>query len=143
MRSTFFALSAPAGFVAAAGACAPTAGPSVPPPEPPRLETPPVASAPSPPPSAPVTAEPTQRTESEKARDDARMPLALAILDAYTSGSPQLTSDGTHFVFASRRDGSRQYYLAETAHPSAPPLQLTRGADRAAAAVLSRDGRSL
>jgi dipeptidyl aminopeptidase/acylaminoacyl peptidase len=88
-------------------------------------------------------ATPTVRTDTQRARDDARAPLANAIMDAYTNYSPQLSRDGKKVLFGSRRDGNREYYLSDVATPAAPPIQLTHGPERAGTAVFSRDGKSI
>jgi dipeptidyl aminopeptidase/acylaminoacyl peptidase len=87
-------------------------------------------------------AAPTVRTAEQRARDDARSGLANAILDAYGNYSPRFSHDRKQVLFASNRDGNRQYYLADVLHPSVPPVALTHGPERAAGGVLTRDGRS-
>jgi dipeptidyl aminopeptidase/acylaminoacyl peptidase len=64
-------------------------------------------------------------------------------MDAYTNGNPQLSRDGKTVLFASRRDGNREYYLGEVASPSAPPILLTHGPERASSASFTRDGKSV
>jgi acetyl esterase/lipase len=90
-----------------------------------------------------VDAQPTLRTAEQRARDDTRSPLANAILDAYGNYGPRLSHDRKQVLFASSRDGNRQYYLADVLKPSAPPIALTHGPERAAGGVLMRDGKSV
>jgi hypothetical protein len=110
---------------------------------PPAVDLPrvtPTAIATSPP--AP-DARPTLRTAEQRARDDARSPLASAILDAYGNYSPRLSHDRKQVLFASNRNGNRQYYLGDVLHPSAPPIAFTHGQERAAGGVFTRDGKSV
>ena len=58
-------------------------------------------------------ASPTARTPEQKARDDARLPLANDIVDAYGNYSPKFSRDGKRSLFGSNRDGNRQYYLSD------------------------------
>jgi dipeptidyl aminopeptidase/acylaminoacyl peptidase len=90
-----------------------------------------------------IDASPTVRTAGQRARDEARAPLANAILDAYTNWDAHLSRDGRRVLFGSRRDGNREYYLGEVAAPAAPPIQLTHGPERAVGAAFTRDGKSV
>ncbi len=53
-----------------------------------------------------IDAQPTQRTESERARDDAAAPRVRELLDAYTNFGGVLSPDGTKLLFRSDRNGS-------------------------------------
>ncbi len=118
---------------------------------PPSLATPAlpssVAPAASPDASASIApvadSSPTVLTTDEQARDAARAPLAKAIVGAFTNFAPRRSPDGKKLLFGSRRDGNRQYYLADLASPSSPPVALTRNADRATAATFALDGKSV
>jgi Tol biopolymer transport system component len=94
-------------------------------------------------PAAPADSSPTERTAEQKARDDARAPLANALLDAYVNATPDFSPDRTKVVFASRRGENREYYLGDVANPSAPPVVITHGPERATSAFFSRDGKSI
>jgi dipeptidyl aminopeptidase/acylaminoacyl peptidase len=120
----------------ACGAGARTGTESAPPPAHDALPAPAV-----PPPV--LDASPTARTAEQLARDDARAPLANAILDGYTNSEAQLSRDGRRVLFGSRRDGNREYYIADVATPAAAPILLTRGPERAVAAAFTRDGKSV
>ena len=120
----------------------------------PPIEAP---APPSHPPAAPPTAapaastalasapdaHPTERTAPQHARDEARAPLANAIMDAYTNFGPLLSRDGKKVLFGSSRDGNRQYYLSDVAAPGALPVAITHGPERAGTAAFSRDGKSV
>jgi dipeptidyl aminopeptidase/acylaminoacyl peptidase len=108
--------------------------------------TPSAALAPAgspPPPAAPADASPTERTPEQRARDEARAPLANALLDAYSNGTPDFSPDRKKVLFASRRGENREYYLGEVASPSAPPVAVTHGPERATSAFFARDGKSV
>jgi WD40-like Beta Propeller Repeat len=62
---------------------------------------------------------PTQRTPEQKARDEARAPLANALLDAYSNATPDFSPDRRKILFASRRGANREYYLGDVARRSA------------------------
>jgi dipeptidyl aminopeptidase/acylaminoacyl peptidase len=106
---------------------------------------PPPAVAPVTPTAAPLApdATPTERTADQKARDDARVPLANAILDAYTNFRPRFSQDRKKVLFGSRRDGNVEFYLSDVASPSAAPIAITRGPERAREATFTRDGKSI
>jgi dipeptidyl aminopeptidase/acylaminoacyl peptidase len=126
-------------------ACADAAPPPAAPPAPP---SPPVAPpAPAPP---PVSSEPTVLTDAQKTRDEARVPLATAIVDAYSNWGGFFSSlvanvspDGRHVVFASTRDGLPEIYEGDTAHVAAPPRAVTLGPQRAIWADYTLDGKSI
>ncbi len=82
-------------------------------------------------------------TAEQKARDDARRPLANAIIDAFSNYAPRFSPDRKKIVFGSRRSGNREIYLADVARPDAAPVALTHGPERAESAFFSRDGRSM
>jgi dipeptidyl aminopeptidase/acylaminoacyl peptidase len=82
-------------------------------------------------------------TAEQKARDDARLPLADAIIDAYANYDARFSPDRKKVVFGSRRSGNRQIYLADVARPDAPPVAITQGPERAENAFFSRDGKSI
>ncbi len=71
------------------------------------------------PPASPADATPTVRTPEQKARDDARAPLANALLDAFTNATPDFSPDRKKVLFASRRGANREYYLGEVGNPGA------------------------
>jgi dipeptidyl aminopeptidase/acylaminoacyl peptidase len=123
-------------------ACAP-APPAGPPPSTSQAASVSVQQVAAPVPPSPPDSSPTPRTDEQKARDLGRAPLAKAILDAYANSSPEFSPDRKKVLFASRRAGNRQFYLADVAKPSDPPVELTHGHERAAEARFSRDGRSV
>lgn len=108
-------------------------------------EPPPVATgAPSePPPVVP----PSERSAEQLRRDEAFMPLATTIVDAYPNHHGWYTplvahwSPSGHILYGSGRDGSPQIYAAEPTRPDAPPTALTRGPERATWADFSADGK--
>ena len=121
-----------------------------PPPEVPAAPAPPATAAPTAAASAtaaqaPVAADsnPTERTAAQKARDDARLPLADAIIGAYSNYDARYSADRKKILFGSRRDGNREYYLADASKPDAAPVAVTHGPERASYAVFSRDGKSI
>ena len=125
------------GLVACASAAPPSVGqPPAPPPVPSATS---IAGAAVSHPDA----SPTQRTPDQKARDDARAPIANAILSAYTNFAPTLSPDRTKVLFASRRDGNREFYLGDVARPTAPPTAITHGTERANDAAFTRDGKAV
>jgi dipeptidyl aminopeptidase/acylaminoacyl peptidase len=136
MRWSRSALLAALALVACATGPAPVAAPA-PPPGVAPVAAPAVSSPPAP------DARPTERTDEQKRRDEARAPLANAIVDAYENYAPKLSSDRQKVLFGSNRDGNRQYYLSDVLSPSAPPLPLTHGSERATGATFSRDGKSV
>jgi dipeptidyl aminopeptidase/acylaminoacyl peptidase len=126
-------------LLAALAACA---GEAAPPAAPPPAAPPPAPAVPAAP--APVVdANPTERTPEQKARDDARAPLANAIMDAFPNALPRFSPDGKKLLFVSRRDGNREFYVADVASPAAPPVLVTHGTERASDAVFTRDGKSV
>ncbi len=88
-------------------------------------------------------ASPTELTADQKARDDARLPLANAIIDAYSNYEARFSPDRKKILFGSRRSGNRQLYVGDVSKPDAPPLALTQGAERAEYPFFSRDGKSI
>lgn len=136
LRSTFLLSLV---LVACGGEEAPPVAPT-PPPPPIATTRPPAATAT---PAVVADANPTERTPEQKARDDARAPLANAIMDAYTNAQPRFSPDRKKVLFSSHRDGNREFYLADVASPSAPPLLVTHGSERAADATFTRDGKSI
>ncbi len=133
LRSTIFAPL----LVAACGAEAPPVTLS------PAAAATPAAPAAPPPPAPIVDASPTVRTPEQKARDDARAPLANTILSAFENDFPKFSPDRKKVVFGSNRGGNRQYYLADIAGPSTPPVAITHGAERGSAARFMQDGKSI
>jgi len=91
----------------------------------------------------PADAQPTELTPEQKARDAARVPLASALVDAYTNETPIFSRDRKRVLFRSDRDGSPQLYLGDATHPEAPALALTHGPERVSDAEVTRDGRSV
>jgi len=82
-------------------------------------------------------------TAEQKARDDARRPIADAITGAFSNYAARFSPDRKKIVFGSRRSGNREIYLADVARPDAAPVVITQGPERAENAVFSRDGRSI
>ena len=133
-------------------ACAsepPPAAPSAPPPPAPAPASSASPSAPAAPGLA-ASSEPTVLTDEQQRRDAARAPLATSIVDAYPNWDGFFSSlvanyspDGKRFVFGSVRDGVPEIYLAEVAHPDAPPKALTAGPERAIWAAFTPDGKSV
>jgi Tol biopolymer transport system component len=91
----------------------------------------------------PPAAPPTQLTEEQKARGNARAPLATALIDAFVNGQPDFSPDGTKVLFQSNREGSPQLYLADATNPASPPLAISHGPERTDFAAFTRDGRSI
>jgi dipeptidyl aminopeptidase/acylaminoacyl peptidase len=94
--------------------------------------------------------QPTALTEGDKRRDQSRVPLATAVVDAYPNWNGFFSSlvanfspDGKHFVFGSTRDGVPQIYLADVDRPSDPPTPITHGPERAIWATFTPDGKSI
>lgn len=90
-----------------------------------------------------LDAQPTQRTEAERARDAAAAPRVRELLDAYANFGGVLSPDGTKLLFRSDRDGIAELYLADVAHPDAPATKIVAGPERVASAVFTRDGASV
>jgi dipeptidyl aminopeptidase/acylaminoacyl peptidase len=97
--------------------------------------------------SAP-TSDPTVLTASDRRRDQAREPLATAVVDAYANWNgffSQLVAtwspDGKELLFGSTRDGLPEIYAADPAHPEAAPRAITTGPERALDAAYTRDGK--
>lgn len=86
---------------------------------------------------------PTELTAEQRARDDARRPLADAITGAYSNYAARFSPDRKKILFGSRRSGNREIYLADVAKPDAAPVAITQGPERAEYAVFSRDGKSI
>lgn len=115
------------------------------PPDVPSAPTPSVAAASS---TTATTAaapdsSPTELTADQKARDDARLPVANAIIDAYSNWEARFSPDRKKILFGSRRDGNREIYLGDVSKPDAAPIVITRGPERAETAVFARDGKSI
>jgi dipeptidyl aminopeptidase/acylaminoacyl peptidase len=93
---------------------------------------------------------PTQLTSAQVARDNARVPLAERVTDAY-SNTPssdeglvaRWSPDGSQIVFASQRDGLTELYAGDPAHPEAPPRPLTPGTERAPVGQFTHDGKAI
>jgi dipeptidyl aminopeptidase/acylaminoacyl peptidase len=114
--------------------------------EPPKAEPPPAAkavAATAPAERAAVAVNPSERTAEAKARDDARAPIANALLNAYTNSGPRLSPDRKKVLFTSRRDGNRELYLGDVANPSSQPIAITHGPERATFGAFTRDGKSI
>jgi dipeptidyl aminopeptidase/acylaminoacyl peptidase len=113
-------------------------------PVPPATATPAASAAAS---AAPVRgatdSNPTELTAEQKARDDARRPLADAIIAAYSNYDARFSPDRKKVLFGSRRSGNREIYLADVARPDAAPVAITQGSERAENAFFSRDGKSI
>jgi dipeptidyl aminopeptidase/acylaminoacyl peptidase len=124
-------------------ACGAEAPPPAAPVAPPPPAAAPADSSATAPPAPVVDSNPTERTADQKARDDARLPLANALMDAFTNYGPELSHDKKRVLFASRRDGNREYYLGDVAKPDGAPVAITHGPERASGARFSRDGKSI
>jgi dipeptidyl aminopeptidase/acylaminoacyl peptidase len=100
---------------------------------------PPVPSAsPVPPAPPPVSSEPTQLSPADRARDEARAPLARSIVDAYPNWDGFFSSlvatfshDGKRILFGSTRDGLPEVYEGRVAAPGEAPRAVTAGPERA------------
>jgi hypothetical protein len=90
-----------------------------------------------------IDSQPTQRTVSERARDDVAAPRARELLDAHENVGGVLSPDGTKLLFRSDRDGIAELYLADVAHPDAPATKIVAGPERVTSAVFARDGASV
>ena len=135
-----------AGLVIGLGACAAHA-PGV---------TPTLSSAPAPvtaaepmpapvdvaPPAVPA-AEPTTRTDAQRARDAELMPKAGALVDAFVNRDAQLSRDRKKVLFRSNRDGVWQAYVADATKPAAPATRLAPSRERVAFARFSADEKSI
>ncbi len=115
---------------------------------PPVVPAPPAAASPATSAAAgvarpPADSRPTELTAEQKARDDARRPLAEAIIGAYSNYDARFSPDRKKIVFGSRRGGNRELYVADVARPDAPPVAVTQGPERTESGVFSRDGKSI
>lgn len=90
-----------------------------------------------------IDSQPTQRTVSARARDDAAAPRVRELLDAYANFGGVLSPDGTKLLFRSDRDGIPELYLADVAHPDAPATKIVAGPERVASAVFAQGGASV
>ena len=135
-------------FLVALAACggSQTAAPSAPPPAGAKA----VEKAAQKAPPAPVSSAPTVLGASEKSRDAAREPLAVAVVDAFPNWNGIFSTlianwspDGRSIVFGSLRDGLPQIYLGDPSRPSAAPKAITIGPERAIWAGFTRDGKSI
>lgn len=111
------------------------------------MAAPPVAAAA---PAQPDVVAPTERSPADQQREAARVPLAASMVDAYANHAGLFSSlvarwspDGKQLVFGSTRDGLPELYVGDPAKPSAAPLALTRGPERAISAQFTRDGKSI
>ena len=141
LLASSLAFSVSLALVACGADAPPPAAPVAPPPTAPTA--PPADSSAATPPAPVVDSNPTERTADQKARDDARLPLANALMDAFTNYAPELSHDKKRVLFASRRDGNREYYLGDVAKPDGAPVAITHGPERASGARFSRDGKSI
>src|SRR5271166_4970847 len=61
--------------------------------------------------AAPADSSPSERTAEQEARDEARAPIANALMDAFTNATPDFSPDRKKVLFASRRGKNREYFL--------------------------------
>jgi dipeptidyl aminopeptidase/acylaminoacyl peptidase len=115
--------------------------------KPPAIEVAPrAARGATTPPKASVAApdsSPTVLTAEQKARDDARRPLADAITGAFSNSQARFSPDRKKVLFASRRSGNREIYVGDVARRDAAPVLVTQGTESVDSAVFSRDGKSI
>ena len=90
----------------------------------------------------PADSVPTRLTEAQRARDQALLPQAAAILGAYSNTGAQLTRSGA-VVFISTRDGLPQLYVGDEAHPDAPPRRLPSPPERVGGFALTPDEKTV
>jgi dienelactone hydrolase len=100
------------------------------------------ASSPSSAPKVEATSAPTELTAEQKARDAARVPSALALLEAYSDSGARLAKSGT-LVFVSTRDGLPQLYAANAAKPDEAARKLPTPKERVGGAALTSDERAV
>jgi len=94
--------------------------------------------------------EPTVPTPEQRKRDEARVPLATAVVDAYPNWDGFFSSlvanfspDAKQVLFGSVRDGLPEIYLGEVDKPAAAPRAITRGPERAIWARFTVDGKAI
>lgn len=126
---------------------APPADPAPPAPAPAPVVAPPAAPLAAPP--AAVVA-PTERSAADRQREEARVPLATMMVDAYANHAGLFSSlvarwspDGKQIVFGSTRDGLPELYVSAAAKPDSAAAAVTRGPERAISAQFTRDGRGI
>jgi len=93
---------------------------------------------------------PTNLDPAQRARDEARIPLAESVVDAYSNWNGFFSTlvanwspDGKRIVFGSSRDGLPEIYRADPERPDQPALALTRGPERALWGRFTSDGGSI
>ncbi len=130
--------------LAACGAGAPE--PATPSPTPSPSPTPAPVSIPN----VTPTAEPNVLTPDQKRRDDARAPLAKAVVGAYPNWNGFFSSlvanfspDGKRILFGSLRDGLPEIYEGDVAKRGDAPRAVTTGPERAIWATYTPDGKSI
>ena len=85
------------------------------------------------------TRTPPIRTPEQRARDEARAPLANAMVDAFPNAQPRFSPDLKKLLFSSRRDGNRD--LSRRGREPLGPAHPAHARDRRAAeATFTRDG---
>ena len=89
-----------------------------------------------------ATSAPTELSVEQAARDAALVPKAAAFLAAFSNSGAHVTRSGA-VVFSSNRDGLPQLYVADAAHPSAPPRRLPTPRERVRGATLTSDERTV
>src|SRR5262249_985374 len=94
--------------------------------------------------------EPTVLTPEQRKRDEARVPIATAVVDAYPNWDAFFSSmvanfspDATNVLSGSVRDGLPEIYLGEVDRPAAAPRAITHGPERAIWARFTIDGKAI
>ena len=97
-----------------------------------------------------VTAEPDALTPEQRKRDEARAPLAKAVVAAYPNWNGFFSSlvanwspDGKRILFGSVRDGLPEIYEGDVAKRADAPRAVTTGPERAIWARYTPDGKSI
>jgi dipeptidyl aminopeptidase/acylaminoacyl peptidase len=113
---------------------------------PPGLEKPSTASTLP----ATTTAQPPAKVvdaKPDEAKGDAReaefTKLATGYVEAFGNSLAIFTPDRKHIVLQSNRDGLPQVYVAEVAKPADEPLRIVNSTERAFAARVTKDGKSV
>ncbi len=99
---------------------------------------------------AKANAEPDVLTAEQKRRDEARAPVAKAVVGAYPNWNGFFSSlvanfspDGKRILFGSLRDGLPEIYEGDVAKRGDAPRAVTSGPDRAIWAAYTPDGKSI
>ncbi|MFH1436459.1 MAG: prolyl oligopeptidase family serine peptidase, partial [Pseudomonadota bacterium] len=88
-------------------------------------------------------AAPTERTESQIARDSELAEAASALIDLHVNHSHDISADGKTITFVSDRDGLSQVYLAQVDKPKDPPVRLTETTERCEFPRFTPDGKHI